>query len=471
MRILLISANRETSPYPVFPIGLACLAGPLSQAGHCLHALDLCFAEDPVAEVKRALDEFMPDAVVISIRNIDNVTYPACRSYLEEIKTVVRSCRGRAPVILGGSGFSLMPVELMAMLGGDYGVVGEGEEVLVEVISLLSMGESPAGLPGVLAHGATGWEQARTVENMGRPDRSLFHVDRYSREGGMANLQTKRGCPFSCIYCTYPVIEGSRLRLRPIDDIIGEIRELVDRYGVDYIYFVDDIFNYPPEFAEKLCRAIIDAGLRVSWSAFINPQFITPRLVRLMVDAGCDAFEFGTDSGSPLMLKNLGKSFGVDDIRAASAFCRDHGADFAHYILFGGPGETEDTVLESFALMDEVAPTAVIGMTGIRIYPGTEMHRLALEEKLITEETNLLEPVFYISEKVRGVLCDMITAQAMRRKNWVVPGLEINMSNAMLSAIRQFRVRGPLWKLMKKLGRSRVRPMQANPGAGAPDEG
>ena len=464
MRILLVSANREMSPYPVFPIGLAYLAGPLKEAGHDLKVLDLCFATDPAADVSRSVEEFNPDAVIVSIRNIDNVTYPSARSYLEEITAVVESCNGRAPVILGGSGFSLMPAEIMSMLGGDYGVVGEGEETVVEIVSLLARGENPACLPGVLARGATGHQKARTIEKIGRPDRSLFNVERYSREGGMANLQTKRGCPFSCIYCTYPLIEGSGLRLRPIDDIIGEIRELADRYGVDYIYFVDDIFNYPPEFAEHLCRAIIDAGLAVNWSAFINPRFITPELVGLMVAAGCDAFEFGTDSGSPVMLKNLGKSFGVDEIRTSSRLCRDHGVDFAHYILFGGPGETEVTVMESFALMDEVAPTAVIGMTGIRIYPGTPLHRLALEEKIVTESTDLLKPVFYIPEKLRGVLCDMVTEQAMLRKNWVVPGLEINMSDAMLSAIRHFRVRGPLWKLMKRLGRSRMKPMQGTPG-------
>ena len=63
------------------------------------------------------------------------------------------------------------------------------------------------------------------------------------------------------------------------------------------------------------------------------------------------------------------------------------GVDFAHYILFGGPGETEETVLETFALMDEVAPTAVIAMTGIRIFPGTPLHRQALAEGIITPET------------------------------------------------------------------------------------
>jgi radical SAM superfamily enzyme YgiQ (UPF0313 family) len=465
MRILLISANREMSPYPVFPIGLAYLAGPLSEAGHELKVLDLCFSGDPEDDVRQALAEFAPGAVVVSIRNIDNVTFPSSRSYLEEIKAVIGSCRGVAPVILGGSGFSLMPVELLSALGGDYGVVGEGEEVLVELVASLEQGGNADRIPGVLARGDGEYTAVRTVEQIGRPERQLFQVERYCREGGMANLQTKRGCPFSCVYCTYPLIEGSRLRLRPVNDIIGEIRELVDRYGADYIYFVDDIFNYPPEFAEHLCRAMVDAALPVKWSAFINPRFITPELVDLMVRAGCDAFEFGTDSGSASMLKNLDKSFTVDDIRVASRLCVEHGVDFAHYILFGGPGETVETVMESFCLMDEVAPTAVIGMTGIRIYPGTPLHRRALEEKFVDTETDFLEPVFYVSEDVRGVLCDLVTEQAMLRKNWVVPGLEINMSDAMLSAIRQFRVRGPLWKLMKRLGRSRVRPMGAAGGS------
>jgi radical SAM superfamily enzyme YgiQ (UPF0313 family) len=278
----------------------------------------------------------------------------------------------------------------------------------------------------------------------------------------MANLQTKRGCPFSCIYCTYPILEGSRLRLREIPDIIAEIRELVEQHGTRYLYFVDDIFNYPMDFAEKLCRAMIEAGLSINWSAFINPSFITPELLSVMVEAGCDAFEFGTDSGSPVMLRNMGKSFTVEDVRAASALCREHGVDFAHYILFGGPGETEETLLESFALMDEVEPTAVIGMTGIRIYPGTPLHRQALEEKIITPETSLLEPVFYLSPAVRDSLCDLVTTEALKRKNWVVPGLEINMSDAMMSALRHFPVQGPLWKLMKRLGRSRVRPMSGS---------
>jgi radical SAM superfamily enzyme YgiQ (UPF0313 family) len=459
MEVLLVSANREKSPYPVFPLGLSYLAGALLAAGHRLRTIDLCFADDPELLLRAELSTFPPEAIIFSIRNIDNVTYPGSRSYLEGVKTAVTACKGKCPVILGGSGFSLMPRELLDFFDGDYGVVGEGEEILPRLLARLVTGESPQGLPGVLVRGITDYLPPVPVEKIGKPERSLFQVDRYNREGGMANLQTKRGCPFSCIYCTYPILEGSRLRLREVDDIIAEIRELVELNGAKYLYFVDDIFNYPMDFAEKLCRAMIASGLSIHWSAFINPSFITPELMTVMVEAGCDAFEFGTDSGSPAMLRNLGKSFDTDDVRAASALCREHGVDFAHYILFGGPGESEETLLESFALMDEVAPTAVIGMTGIRIYPGTPLHLQALNEGFITPDTSLLEPVFYLSPVVRDTLCDLVTTEALKRRNWVVPGLEINMSDTMMAALRNFPVRGPLWKLMKHLGRNRVRPM------------
>jgi len=126
MDILLVSANREKKPYPVFPLGLSYLAGPLADQGHRLRVLDLCFAEDPSMAVSEALAEYAPAAVVISIRNIDNVTFPGSRSYISAVKDVVESCRGRAVIILGGSGFSLMPVQLLAHFDADYGVVGEG---------------------------------------------------------------------------------------------------------------------------------------------------------------------------------------------------------------------------------------------------------------------------------------------------------------------------------------------------------
>jgi len=461
MKLLLISANRERCPYPVFPIGLAFLAGPLERAGHQLAALDLCFEADPVAAVTAALATHTPEAVVISLRNLDNVTWPEGVSYLPALCEVVAACRGRATVILGGSGFSLMPIEIMAACQADIGLVGEGEELLPRLLDGLATGANLAELPGVVLPGAASFLPPQTVSQIGTPDRQLFDVARYLKEGGMANLQTKRGCPFSCVYCTYPLLEGQRMRLRPVAEIIAELQGLVTDHAVDYVYFVDDIFNYPPRFAEQLCRAMIEAGLKVNWSAFINPGFITPELLELMQRAGCDAVEFGTESGAPAMLKSLGKSFSVDQVRSASQLCHAAGLDFAHYMLFGGPGETEQTVLQSFRLMDELAPTAVIAMTGIRIYPGTQLAQTALAEGIITAQTDLLQPVFYLAPAVRDRLAELVTVEAMQRKNWIVPGLEVNVSPAMLEAMRIFKVRGPLWKMIKRLGRSHQHPLAA----------
>lgn len=459
MKLLLISANRERDPYPVFPIGLACLAGPLAAAGHVLTVLDLCFEPDPPLAISSALAECQPDAVVISLRNLDNVTWPGSHSYLDEVRDIVALCHARAVTIIGGSGFSLMPVEILAAVGADYGVAGEGEQQLPLLLDCLEAGGDPSALPGVVVPGRPGFIPPLPVDTLGTPDRTLFDVARYHSQGGMANLQTKRGCPFGCIYCTYPLLEGRCMRLRPIAEIIAEIRTLVDGYGVSYLYFVDDIFNYPPDFAEELCRAMIAERLPINWSAFINPDFITPELMDAMLAAGCDAVEFGSDSGSPVMLSNLRKSFTTDDMRIASRLCKERGVDFAHYLLFGGPGETRETILESFALMDELEPTAVITMTGIRIYPNTALYQTALEEGLVEASASLLEPVFYIAPAVREQFAELITAQAMQRRNWVVPGLEVNTSSAMLDAIRLFKVKGPLWKMIKSLGRSHHRPL------------
>ena len=459
MKLLLISANRERSPYPVFPIGLAYLAPSLRSAGHDLQGLDLCFADDPMAAVGQALADFAPDAAIISIRNIDNVSWPGVRSYLAGVAEVVAACQGRVITIVGGSGFSIMPVELLAFLGADYGVAGEGEDVLPRLLAAIAAGDRSPSLPGVVLPGAADFPPPAPVTAIGTPDRTLFDVAAYHRLGGMTNLQTKRGCPFTCTYCTYPLLEGAKVRTRPIAEIIAEIRSLVDDFGVSYLYFVDDIFNFPTDFATELCLAMAREKLGVNWSAFINPDFLPPSLLDAMLAAGCDALEFGTDSGAPAMLASLRKSFTVDTIRESSRLCRERGVDFAHYILFGGPGETPATVRESFLLMDELQPTAVIGMTGIRIFPGTDLHRQALAEGVVAPDDALLEPRFYLSPAVRDSLCDLVTAEALQRTNWVVPGLEINISDGMLEMLRHFPVRGPLWKLMKRLGRSRIRPV------------
>ncbi len=462
MKILLISVNRERMPFPVFPLGLAYIAKALKDEGHQIEVMDLCFSKEVSVDLESALHRFQPDMVGISLRNLDNLTYPTSISYLKEVEEVIRICRRSTTsrLVIGGSGFSLAPEELLQRLEVDFGIVGEGEDVLLQLVrslerkdpvapsSCLLLKEKP--FPPLI-------EGAR-VFPIQRPDRSPFETNRYLEEGGMGNIQTKRGCPFSCIYCTYPLLEGKKVRLRKTEEVIEELQHLIEQ-GVDFVYFVDDIFNYPVSYAEALCREMIRRKMEVKWTAFVNPGFLDEMLLERMKEAGCVGVEFGTDSGSPRMLENYKKSFTQGDIIRSSKICSKLMVNHCHYLLFGGPGEDEESIEESFHLMDQLDPTAVIAMLGIRIYPGTEMERISLSEKVIHQDSNLIYPHFYISPILRGKLSGIIQEKALARKRWIVPGLEINVSQNLIEQIRRFRIRGPLWEFVGRMKRPRVKPL------------
>src|SRR4030042_3846914 len=411
MKILLISVNREKMPYPVFPLGLAYLVRVLKEEGYRIEVLDLCVSQDPSVELKETLQRFQPDLIGLSLRNLDNLTYPPPVSYLKEVEEVIQVCHqySSSKLVIGGSGYSLAPKELLQHLDIDFGIVGEGEEVYLQLVKSLKNQSPLSPSPHLLIKRVPlpGLTVGARVLPIKTPDRSLFETRRYLEKGGMGNIQTKRGCPFSCIYCTYPLLEGKGIRLRKIEEVVEEIHRLVEE-GIDYVYFVDDIFNYPPSFAEALCREIIRSKIDVKWSAFVHPGFLTENLLNMMKEAGCMGIEFGTDSGSSRMLENYKKSFTRADIIQSSKLCLKWSVNYCHYLLFGGPGEDEDTIEESFQLMDQLDPTAVIAMLGIRIYPGTEMEQISLSQRIISEDDNLIYPHFYISPTLKGRLNEII---------------------------------------------------------------
>ena len=145
MRVLLISPNREVSPDPVYPLGLASLAAVLKAGGIMVKGSDLCFHSDWTKVLEQDLESFRPDCIGLSIRNIDNVTYPRSTAYLPFIKEVVDLCRFKtaAPIVVGGSGFTLLPEGVLDFLGADYGVVGEGEQAFLDLLQKMA-GDRPS---------------------------------------------------------------------------------------------------------------------------------------------------------------------------------------------------------------------------------------------------------------------------------------------------------------------------------------
>lgn len=448
MKVLLVSPNEEKLPDPVFPIGAAYVAGALKQAGIEYHCLDLCFEEDVEKALIDALNKNAPDIVGLSLRNVDNVSYPHSVSYLPLYRmittTVRRNCHAR--IVLGGSGFTLLPDAILRFLQADYGICGEGEITFVQLVrqlaggpELLDLATDPIIRAGVAVE--------TNLDRLPPADRTLFDNERYLQRGGMANLQTKRGCPFNCIYCTYPVIEGRKVRARSPRSICDEIQTLLDA-GMDTLFMVDNEFNHPMDHALAVCREIQRRRLPVRWSCYANPAFIGPELVDAMLAAGCTSLEFGTDAGCDEMLKNLGKSFSARDIAQASATCDQAGMPYCHALLLGGPGETMTTAQKSLDTIAATGATAVICMVGIRIFPHTQLAATAEKEGRIAADEDFLNPVFYLADAVAEEMLPFLKAYAKHHPTWIFPGLEINMNAALQEKLRRFGVKGPLWEYM-----------------------
>lgn len=453
MKILLISVNNEMKPYPVAPLGVAYIATILKNKGHSVYVLDLCFAEDDYLAIEESLKKFFPDLLGLSIRNIDNLTFRKSVYYLPRVKEIVRliKCLTSAQIIVGGSGFSLFPEEVLRYLQLEMGIVGEGEISLPQYIDVIIHGGKINDIPNLCYIKDGKYTRNNTICSVEpfTPKRDLLNNNKYMKLGGMANIQSKRGCPFHCTYCTYPSLNGNTVRLREPLEIVDEIKELNSKYGVDYVFFVDDIFNCPEKHTVALCEEIIRHELKIDWACFATPKGMTKELALLMSDASCKGIEFGTDAGSRKTLKAIGKSFTIEDIAFATECCNSINLPNAHYIIVGGPDEDDSTLSETFSLFNKIEPTAVIVFVGIRIYPNTLLYYKAIEDKIIEKDQNILEPVFYISPKIdRDVLLQKIYDYAQQSHNWIVPGLDIRCDTDMLTVMRKIGKRGPLWDMI-----------------------
>ena len=451
MKVLLVSPNIESLPDPVFPLGLSCIAAALRENKLPFQILDLCFARDYEDEIGKSLTTFGPDVVGLSLRNVDNVSYPNYISYLSFYQKVVQTIRAHssASIVLGGSGFSLLPQPLMDFLQADFGIVGEGESAFVRLLTQI---QQKRPLQGRIIDGYR--EAAGNLDALSPPDRSGFDNEAYFQWGGMGNIQTKRGCPFRCVYCTYPIIEGKTVRLKSPDLVCDEIEDMLNA-GIDNLFFVDNAFNYPVHHAEEICGEIIRRTLPVKWSCYANPGFITEALVERMIVAGCTGVEFGTDAANEKMLKKMGKDFTVDDLKSASSICRKADMPFCHSVLFGGPGETMETVQQTLDTINEMSPTAAIAMLGIRIFSRTRLAATARKEGIISPDEDFLKPVFYLSPAIENKILPYIKNFARSHTNWIFPGLNINISTELQRKLRRFGIKGPLWEHMKMGNRSK----------------
>ncbi|MEJ2201032.1 MAG: lipid biosynthesis B12-binding/radical SAM protein [Desulfuromonadaceae bacterium] len=447
-RVFLLSSNATIDPYPVYPLGMAVVAAALSAAGHDVCQFDYLAAGRSPDLLRERIEAFAPDFIGLSLRNLDNAdSFSQLQGwYLDAARELLAAVRqvSRAPLILGGPAFSLLPEAILDYLGGDYGIVGEGERALPELLQALAENRP---VPRLIRDTPL-LDGSRLAAPLYVPELVRF----YRQESGLLNLQSKRGCPHRCSYCSYPRLEGERFRFRDPVQLAEEIERLQRDQGVDSLFFTDSVFNDPQGHYLLVAEEFLRRGLKLRWSGFFRPQGMGVKELSLLKRAGLFAMELGTDAASDSTLEGLQKGFGFAEVLAVNRAAVAVGIPCAHFVMFGGPGETETTLREGLANLARLEHCVVFAFSGIRILPDTALRQRAIAEGLLTADNDLLRPVYYFSPQLAPASLNRQLEKAFRgRRDRIFPPPE---GQKRLLVMRRFGYRGLLWDTLVRLPQS-----------------
>ncbi len=458
----------------VAPIGLDYLAQWLKMQNMDVDLLDLAFEENLTAGANTFFSQSRKyDVIGISIRNTDDCFFASQDFFIPEIKKLIEQVRTKidAPIVLGGSGFSVMPQRILEYCGADLGIVADGEGAFEKIIENLGDINAYSKIDGLIYkdNGKIFNNGANYLDMKQFPEQRRDTIDnfRYFQEGGMGGIETKRGCYKECIYCADFFSKGRHSRLRSPRNVVNEIEVLLDQ-GIDYFHTCDSEFNLPESHAREVCQEIIRRGLgaRIHWYAYASPVPFPDELAASMKKAGCEGINFGVDSGCDSMLKTLGRDFGKEDLKKTVRTCQNNGIVVMYDLLLGGPGETKETVRETIDFMQEVKPDRVGFSLGVRIYPGTRMAQIIYEEGLknnnnlygmTTENDDFFEPIFYISSRVGKDIFSFVRNLVGDDNRFFFPSgdesetnYNYNQNIVLINAIRN-GCRGAFWDILRKV--------------------
>jgi radical SAM superfamily enzyme YgiQ (UPF0313 family) len=384
--------------------------------------LDLMFEQDTKSAVQGRIAEFRPDVIGISIRNIDDQNMADARFLLPPVREIVATSRSLcgAPIVLGGAGYSIFADSALRYLGADIGIQGEGEATFPVLLERLAEGAPLDGLPGLYLPGKPPPDRtfAWNLDCLPLPEPGFWIPTVSGRAEFWVPVQSRRGCPLDCTFCSTRVIEGSSVRGHAPESIAAWLEQLASS-GFTNFNFVDNTFNLPSHYAKELCRRIARRGLAIKFWCIIYPKWIDRELVELMAQVGCREISLGFESGSGRMLRSLNKQFTPEEVRTISRMFADAGIFRRGFLLLGGPGETKDSVDESLAFSDSLNLDALKITVGLRIYPETPLAATALAEGVIQPDDDLLWPRFYLAARLADWLPERIAAYKASR-TWVM---------------------------------------------------
>jgi hypothetical protein len=262
------------------------------------------------------------------------------------------------------------------------------------------------------------FDGARCASSFSLPPRlEDLDLPKYAQAGFGLGVLTKLGSFNYPSSATEAQKEAAAWRvIRPIPEVVQEVKDLHQRLGLRKVFFIDNGFNIPLAHAKDLCRALIDADLDLRWNTPLAPYGCDPELIGLMKQAGCALTLMGGLRGDSHEGDSLDQR--LEPVAETCRLCEGGGLHYSITMMFGEPGDTRQTVEKKLAFLRGLNPAMANLRIGVSILPGTGVAKRAVEEGLVRDESELIRPTFYIAPEVREWLVDHLKAEAAGHPRW-----------------------------------------------------
>jgi anaerobic magnesium-protoporphyrin IX monomethyl ester cyclase len=371
----------QAAGQPVPPLGSLICASVLRERGFDVRFFDAMLAgsENDCAE---ALDREQPAALVIFEDNFNYLTKMCLERMREAAVRMIAMARARGVVVIVAGSDATDEPGFFLRAGASAVATGEGEFAVADWLE--SGGAAAPSIPGMVTAGTDGTlvmsgprSPVTDLDSIPSPAWDLIDLGKYRRiwesrhQRFSLPLATSRGCPFHCNWCAKP-IWGQRYNAMSPGRAAREVARLKE-LGATHVNVLDDIFGLRPGWLEEFGAALVHLEARLPFKCLSRADLLTDRTVDALARAGCETAWIGAESGSQKILDGMEKGTTVEGIRAARARLGAAGIKAAYFLQFGYPGENEEDVKATLALVDETLPDD-IGISVSYPLPGTRFY-------------------------------------------------------------------------------------------------
>ena len=388
-------ASKIGNAFP--PLGLCYLSAVAESAGHEARIIDAEMVGKSVEDVVEDARRFGPD--VVGITATTSIAHVAA-NLAGRLKVALPA----TPIVLGGPHCAAVSDACLAENPAfDYAIYGEAENSLVPFLEMLAGRMAPEAVPGLIFRASDGAivknalpPLERDLERLPFPDRSKLELDKYtwSVPGKgivrFTTIMTSRGCPFRCIFCSAHTVFGRKVRKRPIEGVLDELQQCVERFGIRHFSFIDDTLTLDHDRVRKLCAGILDRRLGITWEGWTRADTVDREILSVMRSAGFTRVSFGIETADPEISKLVKKGVPLDAYQRAYAAAKAAGLETRGSIILGMPDETRETALRTILFASRLRGCDQLYINIATPYPATELFEIARSSahgmRLLTED-------------------------------------------------------------------------------------